>query len=197
MRVIGITGGIGSGKTAVTDYLSEKGYILIDADVISRQETETGAGGLKAIVEEFGRGVLLEDGSLNRKLLADTVFSDEIKREKLNAIIHVRVIQKTRELIQAYSDSGMHVVFLTAPLLIEAGMQKLIHELWLICAAYDIRMRRVLERDQVDEDHVKKRMAAQMPTGEKMKYAQVIIDNSGSLTELYRRVDRILAERNL
>ena len=189
MKIIGVTGGIGSGKTAVTDYLTGKGYTVIDADKAAREAVYPGSEGLKAIVTHFGESVLNKDGSLNRRLLGKIVFFDRCERETLNALLHERIRAIIDKYISIYANAGLEVLFLCAPLLIESDLYKTVDEVWLIDASDDIRMNRVMERDNISELEVKKRMDSQMSAEEKRNYAHAILDNSGGLDELYKKVD--------
>ncbi|MDR0424669.1 MAG: dephospho-CoA kinase [Clostridiales Family XIII bacterium] len=195
MKVIGLTGGIGSGKTAVSDYLAEKGYILIDADEVAREIVAPGSEGLAELVAHFGSGILLEGGGLDRARLAEIAFATEGARAALNSIMHARIIRRMGELAAGHRDAGAKALFLAAPLLFEAGMAGMADEVWLVDADEGIRLERVKKRDNLSEAHIRSRMAAQMPSGEKRALADVVIDNSGGLGELYRKLDDILRER--
>ena len=189
MKVIAVTGGIGCGKTAVTEYLTSRKYIVIDADQTAREAVLPGAGGLKALTDHFGESILHEDGSLNRKLLADMVFSDSNKRKALNGILHERIIDIINRQIADYLKAGLDIVFISAPLLIETGMHVIADEVWLVGADVDIRINRVMNRDGLTKAEVIKRMDSQMNTMEKKDYAHVYIDNSDGLDELHHRID--------
>jgi dephospho-CoA kinase len=192
MRVIGLTGGIGSGKSTVTDYLSEKGYAVVDADVLARAVVATGTEGLAAVVARFGETVLLPDGNLDRKALAARVFADEEARAALNALLHGRIARAIKECLAQYRAAGAAVVFLSVPLLLETGMQSETDAVWLVDAAEEERVRRVVARDGLDAEAVRLRLAAQMPSFEKRRYAAETIDNSGAPSELYRAIDTLL-----
>jgi dephospho-CoA kinase len=194
MKIIGITGGIGSGKSALSDYLIGKGYAVLDADQIARETTAAGSEGLAALVERFGEEILLPDGNLDRRGLAALAFSDGEKRGELNALLHGRIGARMDELLDERRAEGAALVFLSAPLLIEAGMRGKVDELWLVEAGEEERIQRVRERDGLTEAEIRRRMDAQMPAGEKRKHADVILDNSGSLADLRRQADRLLGE---
>jgi dephospho-CoA kinase len=195
MRVIGLTGGIGSGKTAVSGYLAEKGYIMIDADEVAREIVAPGSEGLTELVARFGTGILLEGGGLDRLRLAEIAFATQEGRTALDGIMHARIIRRMDELATVHRDAGAEALFLVAPLLFEAGMAGMADEVWLVDADEGIRLERVKKRDNLSEAHIKSRMAAQMPSSEKRALADIVIDNSEGLGELYRKLDDILRER--
>jgi dephospho-CoA kinase len=197
MRVIGLTGGIGSGKSVVSDHLREKGYAVIDADELAREVVAVGAEGLSAVVRRFGEGVLLPDGSLDRKGLAARVFADAEERAALNAILHGRIIREMRDRVARYCAAGEKVVFLSVPLLIETGLQSETDAVWLVDADAEERARRVALRDGLRQKEAHMRIAAQLPSSEKRRYASETIDNTGTLSDLLRTVDALLEKYGL
>jgi dephospho-CoA kinase len=197
MKVIGLTGGIGSGKSAVTDRLLEKGCAVIDADELAREAVAVGSEGLAAVVARFGEDVLLADGSLDRKGLAARVFSDEDARLALNALLHGRIDRELRARLARYREAGEAVVFLSVPLLIETGMQAGTDEVWLVDADEEERVRRVVRRDGMRPHEARLRIAAQMPASEKLKYASEVLDNSGTPDDLRRKVDALLEKHGI
>ncbi|MDR2296327.1 MAG: dephospho-CoA kinase [Clostridiales Family XIII bacterium] len=192
MKVIGLTGGIGSGKSAVADRLTERGRAVLDADALARELVAAGSEGLAAVVARFGAGVLLPDGSLDRKGLAARVFGDEEARAALNALLHGRIARAMRERVARRRAAGARVVFLCVPLLLETGMQFETDAVWLVDAPEDVRVRRVVARDGLSAEDVRLRIAAQMPSSEKRRHASEILDNSGSLRDLHLAVDALL-----
>jgi dephospho-CoA kinase len=192
MRIIGITGGIGSGKSALGDYLIGKGYTVLDADLIAREVTAAGSEGLAALVGRFGGGILLPDGSLDRKGLAAEVFSDDVKRGDLNALLHGRIGARMDALLELCRAEDRHLVFLSVPLLMETGMDAAVDEVWLVEADARTRAARVKKRDGLTEAEIRGRMAAQLTDAERRGRADVILDNSGGLEELRRQADRRL-----
>jgi dephospho-CoA kinase len=197
MKVIGVTGGIGSGKSAVTDYLLEKGRAVIDADVLAREVVAVGSEGLADIVARFGPDVLLADGSLDRKGLAARVFSDERERAALNAMLHGRIARVIEERLALYRETGAEAVFLCVPLLLETGMQAGVDAVWLVDADEEERVRRVVLRDGLRPEEARMRLAAQMPSAEKLRYASELLDNSGTPAELRLAVDALLEKYGL
>jgi dephospho-CoA kinase len=201
LRVIGITGGIGSGKSTVTAYLRRKLYSVCDADEIAREAVRPGEPALKELTATFGKKILNDDGSLNRRALADMVFGDEAKVEALNTILHSDISRRLEVCINRHRThilksrgkmKTLKVAFLTAPLLFEAGLAGRCDETWLITADENIRVRRAAERDGVTEERVRARAAHQLSDAEKMKRADIIIENNGSVEELIEQIDRLL-----
>jgi len=190
MKRIGITGGIGAGKTAVTEYLRGLGYKVIDADELSHEATAKGAPALDLIHEQFGSGVFCADGSLDRKALAAVVFSDSERLAALNSIVHADVRGRMEE-----AANGSEIVFFSIPLLFETGAEKRMDEVWLLTASDDIRVGRACRRDGSSPDEVRARMENQMPESEKCELADVVIDNNGSLDELHAKVNELLRAR--
>jgi dephospho-CoA kinase len=192
MKVIGLTGGIGSGKSAVTDYLLERGYAVIDADAVAREVVAAGSEGLAAVVARFGESVLLPDGNLDRKGLATRVFSDEDARLALNAILHGRIDREMRARLARRREAGETVVFLSVPLLLEAGMQEGVDAVWIVDADEEERVRRIVRRDGLRPHEARARIAAQMPASERLRYASDVLDNSGTPDDLRHAVDVLL-----
>ena len=193
---IGLTGGIAAGKSMVSRILDELGAWILDADAISREVVEPGTEGLKAVAAEFGEKVLLPDGSLDRRALGAEVFGDPQKLERLNGILHP--IIKAEMLRRAAAIEENHpedIVIFDVPLLIESGWQDAADEVWLVSAPIDERIRRIAMRDGLDEKQAMERISAQMTDEQKAKYADVIINNGGSIQELEERVTKLYAER--
>ncbi len=186
---IGLTGGIGSGKSTVTNYLRKKGYLVIDADKIARDITLPGSPTLERLGEFFGKDIILTDGSLDRKLLGERAFSGEQERKKLDEITHGEICDRIRrELV----DAGERTVFVDAPLLFEVGLNEDVDQVWLIVADPALRVERVALRDNVSPDHVKSRINSQMGEEEKIRRADIVIQNTGTKEELYRKIDELL-----
>ena len=193
MKVIGLTGGIGAGKSTVTDYLKGKGYIVIDADAIAHQITDKGTAALKKIVLCFGTGILREDGSLNRRKLASMVFSDEGKKGQLERITTAEVVRIIKcQLDDLRRDGKYDIIFVDAPLLFESGADKLTDFVWLVDADAEVRISRVMDRDGVCGEEVAARMRNQMDSSEKKALSTDIIDNSKGKEELYRQIEYLL-----
>lgn len=193
MKVIGLTGGIGAGKSTVTDHLRGRGYIVIDADAIARQITEKDAAALEKIVHCFGKAVLLEDGSLNRRKLGAIVFNDEEKKRQLEQITTVEVVNIIKKQIDDFrKEEKYDIIFVDAPLLFETGADKLTDLVWLVDADTKVRIKRVMDRDGISEKEVVDRIQNQMEGEEKRRLAQEIIDNSKGKEELYGQIEYLL-----
>lgn len=189
--MIGLTGGIGSGKSTASAYLAQKGCVIIDADKISRKLTEKGSPYLKILRETFGEAFFSEDGELDRKKLGNYVFAKPEQKEKLEKIITDAVIKITLDRMEELKKQAFKgIAILDAPLLFECGMQKYTDENWLVTAEPEIVMERVKARDGLNDADIKSRIANQMPLAEKKALADRIIDNSKDLPHLYRQLDR-------
>ena len=196
MRIIGITGGIGTGKSTVSSYLKDLGYDVIDADGIARELAED-PGVLAEIRDFFGDCVLEEDGSLDRKKMAEIVFSDVRKREMLESIITSRVIKRVSKLICDYRTGRRHagkdeMVFLDAPTLFETGADRLVDEVWLVTCDMETRLKRAGYRDDASREKIEARIASQMSEDEKSDRADVVINNDGTKEELYQVIDSLI-----
>ena len=194
MKIIGLTGGIGTGKSTVSAYLAQKGCKIIDADLISHQMTEAGSPCLAEIKAAFGEDVFLRDGNLDRKKVGRLVFADATKKKTLEQIITRRVIEKTLQILQDCRAQQEDLVVLDAPLLFECGMQRYTDETWLVVCRTETRLRRFAARDGLAEEDIQKRIANQMSTEQKEKLADYIIDNSRDLAWLYAQIDTLLAK---
>ena len=194
MRVIGITGGIGSGKSTVSGILHEMGYEVADADDIAREITKD-SDVLQEIGETFGPD-LVAGGNLDRKRMADVVFSDIHKRELLEQIITRRVVEKVAQLIDEHrsglTDYKDGILFIDAPTLFETGADRLVDEVWLVTCDASTRISSAAKRDEILASKIEDRIASQMPEDEKAEKSDVIIDNNGSLEELRKKVESLL-----
>ncbi len=193
MKTIAVTGGIGAGKSTVSDYLREKGYRVLDADEIARAMTGKNGPALEPILLEFGAGVFDEEGNLDRKKLAGIVFDDADKLKKLEKITTECVIAEIREQIKHLEETGFTgILFVDAPLVFEFGIQSMFDETWLVTAGTETRINRVRQRDNMSREEIKKRIEAQMPENQKEKLADFIINNSLKRDWLTEQVDRLL-----
>ena len=188
MKVIGLTGGIASGKSTAARLLGELGAPVIDADLLAREAVRPGSEALAAVVARFGDGVLQADGTLDRVALGRRVFADPEARRVLEEIIHPEVRRLGRLRLQALKDSGTALVIYMAPLLFEAGADALCDEIWVIDVDEETQLQRVTARDSVSREEARQRMSAQMPLAEKAARGDVVIDNRGSFEELAARL---------
>lgn len=185
---VGLTGGIGTGKSTVVNYLKQKGYFIIDADQIAREVVEIESEGLKAVVAAFGEGILNVDNSLNRKVLGEIVFKSKDKLQKLNQILHPLI----RDRIQYYEKQNSHldVIFYDVPLLFETKQQNLYNEVLLIYASHETALSRVIERDRISESLARMKINAQFSMDIKKNLADFVIENEVTLNELHKQLDQ-------
>jgi len=193
MYKIGLTGGIGAGKSAASAYIGRLGIPVLDADRAAREVVEPQTKGYEQIVQAFGSGILLDDGTLNRKKLGQVVFSDSARRETLNAIVHPLVEQWFEGALCALAQKQTPLVVLDVPLLIECGWHEFVDEVWLVAADDEKRIERIEQRDGCTEQEALARISSQLSQAEKKRYATRILDNNGTLGELYSQIDAALA----
>ena len=193
MLRIGLTGGIGAGKSTVSSTFSELGGIVVDGDVISREVVQPGTEGLAKLVEAFGSEILLDDGALNRPALADVAFSDDEKRATLNGIVHPLVGKRRAELIEAAADDA--VVIEDIPLLVESQMAPMFPLVIVVHADEDLRVARLIEHRGFSEADARARIAAQATEEQRRAVADEWLDNSGTAEELVEVARTLWHER--
>lgn len=197
MRLIGLTGGIGSGKTTVANYLGDYYKIPIwDADLYAREAVLPGSEILESIVQRYGANLLLADGTLNRPKLGNIIFNNPEERHWLEEQIHPCVRQRfltninhLQNNLQNTAELQEKVAVLVIPLLFEANMTDLVSEIWVVYLPEALQIQRLIQRDQLTNQQALDRINSQMPLAEKCDRADVIIDNSGSLAELFQQID--------
>lgn len=195
MLIIGLTGGISSGKSFISEYLQELGAIVIDADKLAREAVEPGGPALQEIRSHFGDEVFESNGKLNRKKLGEIIFNSVREKEKLNSIIHPKVIEETKRLIEKYkAEQAGPAIIIDAPLLIEAGMYNLADKIWVVAVDEEIQIERLRKRDKLTRQEALSRLKMQMPLQEKLKFADHIIDNNGSKEDTLRYVQALWKE---
>ena len=192
MLRIGLTGGIGSGKSTVAGLLAARGARIVDADRIAREVVEPGTPGLEAVVAAFGQEVLTPEGALDRPALAAVVFADPDARRRLDGIVHPLVRARATELVAAAPPDA--VVVQDVPLLVETGQAGSYDLVLVVEADLDTRVRRLVGRG-LAEDDARARIAAQASDDQRRAVADVVLDNSGSVEDLEAQVDRFWAER--
>lgn len=193
MLLVGLTGGIGSGKSTVARMLEERGAIVFDADALARKVVEPGTPGHDAVAERFGANVLLPGGGLDREALASIVFADPAARRDLEAIVHPEVRRLFAEGCDEYRDTDRVVVF-SAPLLVETGMHSAFEVLVVVSTTVETQLERLLRDRGLSEEQVRARIDAQAPLEAKAAVADVIVDNEGSIEELVGQVDRLWSD---
>ena len=191
MLLVGLTGNIGSGKSAVAQLLSERGATIIDADVLARRAVETGTPGYRAIVERWGTSILGPDGMLDRGALRRIVFSDPAELEQLNTLVHPEVERMRAELVEAARLRGDKLVVCDVPLLFERKMTDLFDKIVLVDAPRPVRLERLVRERGLKETEAMDMIVAQMPAELKRARADFVIDNIGTLTELDARVAEV------
>ncbi len=195
--IIGITGGIACGKTTVSDLLAEKGAIPINADEIGHQLLKSDSPILNKLTETFGPDILDESGDVSRKELGAIVFNDKAALEQLNSLMHPLIIERSRtQARKLVSENPSCVVLLDAPLLIEAGAYDSVDLIIVVTSSRDIQIKRILERSHsqnrpLTESEAQARIDSQMPVSEKVKYADIVIENNGTLETLQGQVDHL------
>ena len=200
MFVIGLTGGIGTGKSEVSRLLGELGAEVIEADKVAHEAYEPGTSGWREVVEAFGEGVLDADGRIDRKALGGIVFDDDQARERLNGIIHPIVRRLLEERIAELERQGTRVAVIEVPLLVEAIKQQsrwtqMLDEIWVVTALEEEAVARVRARSGLDETAIRARIGSQATERERIEFADAIIDNGGSLEGLRREVMNLWRER--
>ena len=187
MLLVGLTGGIASGKSAVADLLAAKGAVIIDADVLAREVVEPGTPGLAAVVQRFGTDVLTADGALDRATLGQVVFADPAARRDLEAIVHPAVRRRAAELTAAADADA--VVVQVIPLLVETGQTDAFDAVVVVDVDPDTQVARVMARNGLAEAEARQRLAAQAGRVERLVAADLVVDNSGTLEDLAAEVD--------
>lgn len=193
--LVGLTGGIATGKSTVSALFGFLGGRVIDADQLAREVVMPGQPAHTAIVREFGPDVLQEDGALDRKRLGAIVFADPERRKRLEAITHPAIRARQGRILAVYDEDGFDgIVFWDVPLLVETGGAALVDRVVVVYVDPEIQLRRLLARDGIDEAAARARIASQMPVDEKRRHAHHVIDNSGSRADTERQVRQVYAQ---
>jgi dephospho-CoA kinase len=191
--LVGLTGGIGSGKSTVARMLEKRGAVVFDADVLAREVVEPGTPGHAAVIERFGANVLAPGGELDREALASIVFADPAARRDLEAIVHPEVRRRFAEGTEAYKDTE-HVVVFSAPLLVETGMHSAFDMLVVVSASNATQIDRLMRDRGMSEEAVRSRIDAQATPEARAEVADMLLDNEGTLEELEQQVDRLWSD---
>ena len=190
-KIIGITGGIASGKSTVTNFLRQKGFEVVDADALVHQLQKPGGRLYQILVEHFGEKVLLEDGELNRPLLARLIFSNYEEREWSKQTQGQIIREELGSLRDKFAQTE-DIFFMDIPLLFEQDYASWFDETWLVYVRQDTQLDRLMNRDQLSQESAKTRLASQWPLEEKKKFATYILDNNGSREQLLSQVVTLL-----
>ncbi len=193
MKWIGLTGGIATGKSSVAKYLRDLGLAVVDADVLAREVTQIGSAGLIEVVREFGKEILNNDASLDRKKLAQIIFNSDEKRLKLEKILHPLIQESRARERRSLENSGCSIAFYDVPLLFEKNMQSEFDETVLVYAPEHLQRERLRARNGLSDSEINMRLNAQMPIDEKVKLATHVIQNVSSLAELRSQVEKCVA----
>ncbi|AUT03539.1 dephospho-CoA kinase [Nostoc sp. CENA543] len=189
-HIIGLTGGIATGKSTVANYLANVyGLPVFDADIYARDAVATGSPILNAIAQRHGQEILLADGSLNRSRLGEIIFSHPTERQWLDSIIHPYVRDR---FVQAIHQSSTSTIVLVIPLLFEAQMTDLVTEIWVVTCSELQQLQRLMERSQLTSEQATARINSQLSLQEKAAKADFVLDNSGSLADLLKQIDKII-----
>ncbi|WKD61085.1 Dephospho-CoA kinase [Corynebacterium ciconiae DSM 44920] len=191
MTIIGITGGIGSGKSTVTRLLKDKGAFIIDADLIAREIVEPGQPALAELAAEFGEDIIDSSGRLRRAVLAQRAFVDAEHTEQLNAITHPRIAERTRELLGTAAAQGAEVIVHDSALLIEQGLHKSVDITAVVTAPEQVRIERLVNKRGLDEQDARQRIARQLSDEHRARVADVVLDNSGTVEQLQQQVEQL------
>ncbi|MDR3274633.1 MAG: dephospho-CoA kinase [Endomicrobium sp.] len=185
--IIGLTGGIATGKSESAKYFEMLGAYVVDADAISCDITAKGMPALNELVKNLGDNILFSNGTLNRKKLAGIIFSDKKIKLIVEKILHARIISRVNKTIKLKKNEYDNIV-INAPLLFEAGLNKICDKTVVVWAPYDIQARRLVLRDKLGVEQIKKRIYSQMPIGEKIELTDFTIDNTGSKKDLKKNI---------
>lgn len=186
--ILGLTGGIASGKSTVSAYLAQNGALIIDADLIARQVVAKKSSGLKQIVAKFGKEILTASGELDRKKLGKLVFSNKDLLKNLTDITGPLIRAEILREIEAAKKAQVKLVVLDIPLLFETGYQTLCDKVMVVTVPSEVQLERVMKRDNLSAAEARKRIANQLPTSKRNELADVLIDNSKSVAETYQQV---------
>ncbi|MDP6514185.1 MAG: dephospho-CoA kinase [SAR202 cluster bacterium] len=195
MIVIGLTGGIGTGKTHVSGILSDLGATVINADLVGHEAYLPNTETWQVVVDTFGKEILTEDNEIDRRALGGIVFSDPKQLERLNAIMHPRIFDMIRERIVKLEGEGIDKIVVEAALLIEANWTPLATEVWVLTSDGADVVQRLLSRSNMTEETIKARIDSQLPQDERVTHADVVIENDGDLNRLRERVETVWRER--
>lgn len=182
-KVIGVTGGIASGKNLVSAYLIAHGFPIVDADIVAREVVAPDSIGLKKVAATFGNEIVDTKGNLDRKRLAKIVFADDSQLKLLNDILQPLIRQQIQQELQQFIAQGQEYIFLVAPLLFEENYQSMCDEIMVVTVTLQTQLQRLMSRDQLNEQQARRRIAAQWPLSRKIALADVVIDNDGTIAQ--------------
>lgn len=193
MLRIGLTGGIATGKSTVSNYLKELAYPLIDADVIARQLVEPGQEGLERLVVRFGREILDESGALNRQVFGQRLFGDAQLRQEVDQLLHPLIYEALEAESQRLAQAGAQLAFFDIPLLYETGYDQKMDQVWVVYLPHDLQVERLMARNGWGQDQAEAAIASQASIEAKRQRADLVIDNQGTLAATFAQVDQALS----
>ncbi|MBA7486508.1 Dephospho-CoA kinase [subsurface metagenome] len=191
MKVIGLTGGIGSGKSTVSQFLAELGAVILNADEVGHKAFRPNTEGWREVIAAFGRQIVTPDGNIDRKKLGEIVFSNPESLSRLNQIMHPRMYNMVKAQLEEYRQQGTRVVVLEAPLLLEAGWTSLVDEVWVTTSPEATVLKRLEERTGLSQAESLIRIRSQLPSTEQIKHADVVINTECDLDELKSKVKEL------
>ena len=187
--ILGLTGGIATGKSTVSRYFSDKGYAVVDADVVARRVVEPGTEGLANIVAHFGTEIIQKDGTLNREKLGAMIFSDAEKRETLNNLLSAQIRRAIMADTETLVNANQPLIVLDIPLLYEAGYETHCDAVMVVYTTEAVQLERLMARNNLTEEEALNRIASQEPIETKKDRADIVIDNNGPLNHTYEQVE--------
>jgi dephospho-CoA kinase len=197
MIVIGLTGGIASGKSTISAALAARGATIVDADKVGHEAYTPGSEGWQAVVDAFGKQIVAENGEIDRKALGAIVFGDPAQRERLQAIIWPVMKRMMARMLDEFRAEGRKVVVVEAAVLLEAGWQDLVDQIWVVTVPVEVAEQRLIARNGLTPEQAQARIAAQLSNEARTRQATVVIDNSGTIeqaeAEVGRRWDELIA----
>ncbi len=191
-QIIGLTGGIASGKSTIASFFKDEGIPVIETDQIAKTILQPGSDAFSAVVKHFGEEILLSEGIINRKALGERIFKDEHERDILNQIIHPEVRIITQSKADVLKKEGHAIIVIDVPLLFEAGFDQDVDQTLVVSVPKDIQIERLMARDGIEKAYALKKTNAQMPLKEKRKRADFVIDNRGSILDTKNQFNEVL-----
>lgn len=191
MKIIGLTGGTGSGKSTVSKFLAHLGAVVIDADKVGHEVFKPGTKAWQEVVDAFGQGIISADGTIDRRKLGEIVFSNPDARAKLNQVMHPLIYEQVKSRMEEYGRKGVAIIIVEAPLLLEVGWKSLVDEVWVTSASEATVIKRLKEQKGLSETQSLARIRAQLTDEERIRQADVVIDTDCALDELKERVEAL------
>ncbi|HSO57054.1 MAG TPA: dephospho-CoA kinase [Paenisporosarcina sp.] len=192
--IIGLTGSIASGKSTISAMLKEKGYPIIDADVVARIVVEPGTSNLQEIKRQFGASVINEDGTLNRDALGKLIFNDPAKRKQLNDLMHPAIRSEMLRQRDELLKNGQKILIMDIPLLFESRLQHFVDKILVVSVTEETQLERLMNRNSLSKEEATSRIHSQLPVSEKEKGADAVIYNNGTIAQSQQQLERILTE---